>query len=47
MRSFLAPGEKPPKKPPVIPVWISHGIPPRPPRKPRPLVIGKWPVEGY
>lgn len=46
MRSFLKPGEKP-EKPPVMPVWSRAGIPPRPPRKPRPLVIGRWPVEGY
>jgi hypothetical protein len=41
MRAFLRPGEKPPEKPPVMPIWAATGIPPRPPRKPRPLVIGK------
>jgi hypothetical protein len=41
MRNFLKPGEKPPEWPPVMQIWSNAGIPPRPPRKPRPLVIGK------
>jgi hypothetical protein len=31
-RFFLKPGEKPPETPPKMPIWISHGIPPRKPR---------------
>ena len=47
-RHFVPPGEKPPPRPPgfKFPIWISHGVPPKPPRRPRPLVIGKpWPTE--
>jgi hypothetical protein len=43
-RSFVPSGGKAPAKPPKMPVWITYGEPPRPPRRPRDLVIGKpWP----
>ena len=35
MRHFRAPGDPAPEKPPVMPVWVATGIPPRAPRKPR------------
>lgn len=47
MRPFRAPGDPAPEKPPKMPVWITHGDPPKPPRKPPVYVIGKpWPAEG-
>jgi hypothetical protein len=38
--AMLKAGEKPPEKPPVMPIISRAGSPPREPRKPRELVIG-------
>lgn len=46
-RSFRAPGDPRPEKPPVMPVFLGANDPPtrRVPRKEKGLVIGKpWPA---
>jgi hypothetical protein len=51
MRPFRAPGDPMPEKPPIMPVFMGANNPPdrKPGRTPKsaPLVIGRWPMEGY
>jgi len=47
MRTFREPGTTPPEKPPRMPSFPPIGRPPRDGRKPKPLVLGHWPIKVF